>query len=419
LLLLIGVGLAALSYFIARRINLGTIAFLPPLLFMTLVFRDRLDATHHWFSEAAILAAVAVLMDGRSNARVALAGALCGVAACFTQTLGFSVLVALAIFLFWESRRASKLVESMFAKQSLLAGCFAGVVLLVTYRFIQACGLHRFISSTLIFSLRYYSTYPGANSWQGYMAGIGEFLHWRQLPDLFGFLLIHALLPLMYILFFVRYRRDSATQTEQPWERLMLISLVGGFSLLSVVAAPTWARLYYVSLPALIVFAWILKCDGRVGQLFSRSLLAFSTALMAVLPLAKQLHDPAYLDLPVGRTAFLNRNAYDRYLWAASQMRSGDFFFGGLFPDFYFILNLRNPGPVAFITPYEYTRPEEVQALLAGLDQHQVRILLWTPMLDLPSNPQGDHLRPLRRYIRDHYHLSQTFPNYQAWARND
>jgi len=116
---------------------------------------------------------------------------------------------------------------------------------------------------------------------------------------------------------------------------------------------------------------------------------------------------------------FLMLIAYDRYRWAASQTRPSDFFFGGLFPDFYFILKLRNPAPVAFITPYEYTRPEEVHAVLAGLEQHQVKTVLWASALDLSTSPQGDHLSPLRLYIREHYHISRTFPEYEVWSRND
>ena len=159
------------------------------------------------------------------------------------------------------------------------------------------------------------------------------------------------------------------------------------------------------------------------------AVLALAALLLsaAMLPLGAQ--PPAEVNLAQGvrdlasgamsRTAFLNREAYDRYCWAASQTQPSDFFFGGLFPDFYFILQLRNPGPVAFITPYEYTRPEEVQALLAGLEQHHVKTLLWTPALDVPTSSQGDHLPPLRLYIRQHYHVSSTFPEYQVWTRND
>lgn len=418
-LIVLGVSLSYLSYFVAKRIVPGKTALLAPFLFLTLVYRNRLDATHHWFSALATLAALAILVDRRTHLRVALAGAFCGIAACFTQSTGFLVLLAFGLFLYWEARKSSTPAKPLIEKQLLLTTCFAVALAAGTLPSVQAVGWQAFIRSTLVFSLRYYPTLGGANNVHGYMAGLTGFLHWQRIPDLLGFILIHALLPLIYILFFVRDRRDATQHTPQPWDALMLINLVGVFSLLSVAAAPTWARLYYVSLPALILFVWFLRPEGPGGKIFSNLLLGYTTILLVVLPLAKQLHHPVYLDLPTGRTAFLNREAYDRYRWAASQTQPSDFFFGGLFPDFYFILQLRNPGPVAFITPDEYTRPEEVQALLAGLEQHHVKTLLWTPALDVPASSQGDHLPPLRLYIRQHYHVSSTFPEYQVWTRND
>lgn len=418
-LVLLGASLSYLSYFITKRVVPGYTALLAPLLFLTMVFRNRLDATHHWFSALATLAALAVLIDRRTQLRVSLAGALCGIAAAFTQSLGFLALLALGLFLYWEARRFLIPAEEMIKKQLLLAACFAFVLGACILPSIHAVGWRAFIHSTLIFSLRYYPALAGANNFQVYMAGLGGFLHWQRIPDLLGFILIHALLPLIYILFLVRHHRDSSQNTAQPWDALMLINFVGVFSLLSVVAAPTWARLYYVSLPALILFVWFLRPEGPGGQASSRLLLGYTTILLVALPLAKQLHHPSYLNLPTGRVAFLNPDAYDRYRWASSKTQPSDYFFGGLFPDFYFILKLRNPAPVAFVTPYEYTRPEEVQAVLAGLEQHHVKTLLWVPALDLPTNPQGDHLPPLRRYIREHYHVSSTLPEYDVWTRND
>ncbi len=419
MLLLLGVSLTCVAYFLADRIKLGKATFLPPLLFLTLVYRDRLDATHHWYSVLATLAALAVLIDRRTHRRIAVAGALCGLAACFTQSLGLLTLLAFMAFLYWEAKKTSNTDRVWVKKEALLVACVVAVVLMGTGYFIRAAGFDKFIDSTIVFSLRYYPSFQGANTWQGYMIGLPEFLHWQKAPSLLGFLSIHALLPLAYILFFVRYHRDSRKSPGELWDPLMLINLVGLSSLISVAAAPTWARLYYVSLPALILFTWMLESEGRVGRFLCNALYAIAATLMIALPVAKQLHQRTYLDLPTGRTAFLNQDAYARYRWAASETRPGDFFFGGLFPDFYFLLNLRNPGPVPFITPYEYTRPEEVQELLTGLETKQVKIVLWTSALDLPTNPQGDHLGPLRIYIRNHYHLTRSFPEYEVWSRND
>jgi hypothetical protein len=417
MLVLLGLALVWLSYFISKAIDLGKAALLPPLLFLTLVYRDRLDATHHWYSSLAVLAALALAIDLRSPLRVAISGTLCGLAACFTQSLGLMTLLAFAVFLSWEHGKTSTRRRSLILREAVLFGSFAGTVLIVTSYFAWKAGLAKFVYSTFLFNLRYYPSL-GANAGQGYMIGLPGFLHWRQIPSLLGFLLLHALLPFVYLLFLVRYRRQSRRAPEERWDRLMLVNLVGLFSLLSVAAAPTWARLYYVSLPALILFTWMLKFEGRAGRFLSNSLYVLTVILAVASPIAKQLHWHAYLDLPTGRTAFLTRATYERYRWAASQTQASEFFFGGAFPDFYFLLNLRNPGPVPFITPYEYTRPDEVQRVMRGLEMHRVRIVLWTPILDLPDDPQGDHLGPLRAYVRNHYHVAKDFPDYEVWVRD-
>ena len=419
MLLVVGVTLAWLSYRIAVSINLGRFALLPPLLFLTLVYRNRFDATHHWYSTLAIMAGLAVAIEQRSPRRVAIAGALCGLAACFTQSAGLMAFLAFAIFLYWEHRKESTTLRSVIQLEALLTVSSALAVLIVSSYFAWRAGLARFIYCTLVFNLRYYGSFAAGSTWRGYMTGLPGFLYWQRIPGILGFLLVHALLPLVYILFLVRYRRRSRQASGEHWDRLMLINIVGLASLLSVGLAPTWARLYYVSFPALILFVWILKSEGRVGQFLSNALYVFMLVLMAAFPVGKQLHWRAYLDLPSGHLAFLNREAYERYRWAASQTQPADFFFGGFYPDFYFLLDLRNPGPVPFITPYEYTRPGEVHEVIDGLEKHHVQIVLWSFALDLPDNPQGDHLGPLRAYIRNHYRVTRDFPEFEVWVRKD
>ena len=77
---------ALLMTSIALRVMRGWLAILPAILLAGPVLHSSMDPTHHWFSTLAILAAVLTLSKETRNARVALAGAWCGVAICFTQT---------------------------------------------------------------------------------------------------------------------------------------------------------------------------------------------------------------------------------------------------------------------------------------------------------------------------------------------
>lgn len=103
----LGVGMVWVSVVIARKLWRGWPVFLPGLLFLTFAFRTRPDASHHWYSSLASLAATAVLIEKRTPARLAAAGALCGLASWFTQTRGAAAVLGLLVFLWWDERTKS------------------------------------------------------------------------------------------------------------------------------------------------------------------------------------------------------------------------------------------------------------------------------------------------------------------------
>src|ERR1700722_16324773 len=63
---------------VARRFMVGAISALPALLFASFIMHGGFDATHHWFSTIAIMAAMLVFFDGTNWTRAAAVGALCG-----------------------------------------------------------------------------------------------------------------------------------------------------------------------------------------------------------------------------------------------------------------------------------------------------------------------------------------------------
>jgi hypothetical protein len=95
--------LAALAAFlmtlIASRFMRGAINLLPGLLPAGFILLASTDATHHWFRTVAILAALVVIMDGNTLPRIAFAGALCGIAGCFTQSKGAIATAAFVVYL--------------------------------------------------------------------------------------------------------------------------------------------------------------------------------------------------------------------------------------------------------------------------------------------------------------------------------
>jgi hypothetical protein len=114
----------------------------------------------------------------------------------------------------------------------------------------------------------------------------------------------------------------------------------------------------------------------------------------------------AALEFPIGRVACLDRGEAEEFQWFLSQRGSADFLLSD--PVLGFPLGLRNPTPIDFLSRSEFTRPDQVRSVIEGLEAERARWVNWGPYLEIPDGP-GDHLAPLRAYLRAHYHLVNTF----------
>jgi hypothetical protein len=276
-------------------------------------------------------------------------------------------------------------------------------------------GVRQFLYYTVVFVAKYYPS-DEANRWRVYMTGWPS-LHARaNWPDLPAWPLVHFIVPLVYILFFVRYYREAKSRPREPWERLMLVNVTGLCLFLTVASAPTWNRLYTVSPPALIMMVWFLDSPARLERVLRRGLWATALALLLAKPIVTQTRWKAYLDLPTGQTAFFQPVFYEEMAWVGARTHPADYFFGD--QGLCFALRLRDPARIAFVRPNGYTRPEEVQDVILGLEEHRVEFVAWYNGVDDSLEPAGDPLNPLRRYLQDHYRRATIFPNgYSIWER--
>lgn len=419
-LVVLGLGLAWLILDISTKVIPGSAAFLPALLFLAGPYWLFLDATHHWFSTLLVMAAVAFVIEDRSPWRLAGAGAMCGLASFFTQIKGSTALLGLAAFVLWEQWQKKPNRRSAVRQVVLLVSAFAGAVAIPSIYFVAKAGLRRFLYCTIEFGIKYYPS-EWSNNLRVYMTNPP--LGWRWyagIPNLAIFALIHGLLPLVFVVFLFRYRR-MRTESSQPWRPLLLLNTVGLFLFLGVAGAPAATRLYAISPPALILFVWLLTCTAR----YRKALIGCLGASVFLIALADcrsmQAPQHLYLDLPVGRSACFHRALCNQYEWILRRTQPGDYFLGGSRPDFYFLLSLRDPAPIPFLTTTDYVRPEQVSETIDSLERHKVRYVLWTPNLDLqdPRDRGGDHLGPLREYLSAHYSVVKTFPGGdQVWQRS-
>ena len=419
LLLLFGVALAWLSTVISKQLMTGASAFLPGALYLTFAFGNALDATHHWFSILLVVAALALLMEERTLKRVAGAGALCGLATCFTQSRGALAVLAMALFLVWEWRTAKRSRSWLARREVCLFAAFVAVGVPFVAYFIWKAGMKSFVDCTFGFPLRYYAAF-NRNNLGVYMVDAPDLPWPLEAPALGIWLFVHALLPLVYLLFLARQAREGKQRPEEPWDRLMLLNFVALSLFLAVAPAPNWFKVSSAALPALILLVWFARSGGRFARAVRLLLWLAALSVALVKPVTAQTGWRGALETPVGRVALLEPDRFLKARWLLSRTRPGDFFLEAGDTDLYFLLDLQNPATVSFLTPADYTRPEQVENVPDALERRRVRFVLWPVWLDLPEDSRraGDHVGPLRAYLRSAYHVVQTFPDGdQVWER--
>jgi hypothetical protein len=421
-LLILGLGLAWLILFISRKVIVGSAAFLPSLLFLVFVYWSWLDPSHHWFSTLLVMAAVALVIRERSSPRLAGAGAICGLASFFTQVKGVTALLGLAVFILWEQWQRGASWRPTLRRVMWLFTPFIGALAVPSAYFLQKAGLRRFLYCTIEFGIKYYPS-EWSNNLRVYMT-TAPYLGSRwytAIPKLGVFVFIHGLLPLVFVVFLLHYRRNRA-QPSKPWDSLILLNTVGLFLFMGVAPAPAATRLYAISPPALIMLVWLLSSTSRPKKALLGCLWASVLVMAAAECWTRQTQWRVYLDLSTGRCACFYRSLCGEYEWILRRTRPGDYFLRASWPDFYYLLNLRNPATVPFLTTTDYLRPEQVRETIEGLERRRVRYILWSPTLDIqdPRDRGGDHLGPLRSYLSSHYGVVKTFADGdQVWQRNE
>jgi hypothetical protein len=415
-LVVLGLGLTWLCVFISRKVLNGLTAYLPALLFLVLAFDSDLDASHHWFSVIAVITACALILQERSLARVAGAGALCAVASFFTQARGGLALVGFAFFLWWDHRKRPQQGDSLLWSEGALAAVFAAVTVVLNSYFVWKVGLTRFLWSTVTFGIKYYPAEKQMNSLQAYMAVVPTLANWRHVPDP-GWVFIHALVPLIYLLFFARCWREFRKRPEQPWSQLMLVNLVGFFLFVGVAPAPVYWRLCVVALQGFIILAWFLRPPAKLHTLIRQALWVAAVAAMLGIVVHQQTRWRAVLDTPTGRAAFFDPADFERYQWLGLHTHPSEPFFD-CSGQSYFLLGLRSPAAVSFLTDSDYLRPEQAHDVEQSLERNRVPVVEWCTNLDFGVRPD-DHLGPLREYLHANYHPAGAPENsMQALIRN-
>lgn len=411
--LILGVAFSWLCFQLAKRFMEQSMALLAALLCLILIYSDRLDATHHWFSLLAGLFAVKVLMLERTTFRVAIAGILLGIGSFFTQSAGVAGVLAVLVSLAWEHFSARKPWRTTLKQQLLLVLVFSLTWSVLSAPFIVAAGWKQFWYLQVIYPANYV-VYKHEFLFPGLVAPTT----WRALPEpahrLFIYILIVTVCPLV-LLDCWRKRRVSPHGMQ-----LVLLSMMGLSLFLEIATRMNWNRVYAVATPAMILFVWFV---GRTGKVRPYAIAALWTILVCVAAMqtrSRRHLTLAVADLPAGKAA-LSFEEFEEFSWLKQHTKPGDPFFQGSWLNIYAPLELHSPVFVDGLWPSDRTRPEDVALTIQQVEQARLKYILWIPRWSTPepSDPPGqDHLGPFRAYLTSHYARVHVFSNQdEVWER--
>ena len=389
---------------IGAKILRGPLVLLPGALFLVFDLSGAHDLTHHWFSTLAALVAVNVLMGGEGLVRVAWAGVFCALAILLTQTQGALVFIAMLLYLVWSTRSADE-ANTTQARLAAFVLSYAAVVAGVLGYYVGKAGFHLVFFDLVEFAPRFLSgdvnsprTYLHQFPWIGSPGDA-----FRAIPYVF----IYAVVPYVY---FAGLYRLWRTRTEAPQglrRHLMLLHLVGLALFLSIASGPRFFRLCTVAPPAILVCVWLCSGVTRAMKMI-RGVLYTSVAVFAVvLSLHRVTQWHGVLDLPIGRTAFVDRLQFNEFRWLVEHTQPHEPFFNKTALSLY--LALDTPVEVEFINEDGFTRPEQVRDVLAWLEEHRARFIVMHAK-DGRDRTALSSSAPFRRYVQENYRLIQVFP---------
>lgn len=398
----VGVGLTTFLVItsIAVRIFQGPMILLPGCLFLIFDFSSASDLTHHWYSTLAALAATSLLIRGTGLGRSVGAAWLCALSVLFTQTQGGLVFVAILIYLLWWSRRKNEWLPLV-----AFVLIFAAIVSTVLGYYVYRSGLHAITFDLIEFPVKFLSS-GDVNSPRTYLR---QFPALHSPSDLFRtipYLFIYALVPYAYLFGLYKLWINRRRLAPEVRGSLILLHLVGIALFLAVASGPRFFRLSTVAPPAILIFVWLLRGEARAPKI-SRNLLWVATAVFAVaLPVRRQMEWHGVLDLPIGRTAFLSRQDYQEFQWMAQHTHPGDRFFNKTALSLF--LELDTPTQVELINDEDFTRPEQVAAVMDWFKQRPAKFIVMYPKGARYSSASNSE--PFRRYVESNDRIAHTFP---------
>lgn len=409
--LVVGISLCWLCFRVARSIMRPGQAALAAALFTIFFYGKMLNGTHHAFSMLAVMAALAVVVEGNTATRFAFAGVFLGAASFFTQTAGAFVALGIAAYLIRDGFRKGTAASMWLKPQALLWLPLGLTWLALSGYFIATAGLRQL----LYFQITHVRHYM-VSGHDGLSLGFSEALTWIGQPSGAEHLLVYAALPCVYAYSLWKCRGGSGPREPEPAEagRIVPLAMAGVATFVEVAQHPSWLRVYYTLIPGVILFVWILA--QRIGRWQKYAVPLLAMGLLGIASYQTWFRHRAQFelaDLPAGRIATTPLNA-ERLTWLARHTTPGQFFFQAGWPGVYLPLGLRNPVFLDELDTSYQIPPDYIQLSIQQLEAKRVQYVLWTPRLESPAYP----FAPVHELLVKRYHRVWTFSDGdEVWQR--
>jgi len=406
--MVLGLVFCLLCWRVSRSIMSRSQAALATALFLVSDYGKLTNATHHWFSVLAVMGAVAVLLKGSSLPRIALAGALLGVASFFTQTRGPVAALGIAVWLLLERSRTGESWTGNLKRQTLLFASLAATWFALSGYYIATVGLQRLWYFQVTYVRRYmvsgWSVLP-SGSLRGFLGlPSSEWVQW---------LFAYVVLPGVYLACVWKYWRIARDGSADNATRIALLTLVGIAMFVEVGLSPNWFRLYCVALPAVVLLVWLVGDSSGLAR-YSPPVLWMVIAVLAAHQTWRRHVDLSVIrELPAGRVAMRPLDA-ERLTWLAARTKPDQFILQVGWPGVYLPLSLRNP---LFLEDANSTGGNQLgfeELSIGQLESKPVQYVLWPSRL---PDPQVS-LRAFHDFLENHYRKVWTFSDQsEVWQR--
>ncbi len=434
-ILFLNLALIWLTLYFSRQLLSGWIIYLAPAVLM--IFGLRLffvDGSYRLFSIIPALASVAVLMRSRTSGALALAGGLCGLSSFFVQTRGITALAGIGLYLFWEyfrTPRNERRFKSLARPWLILGLSFCVTVAATQAYFAVSAGFDNYYFSLVTFVREYYSSDPLSNE-SAFLADVPSLSQLLTIyspvsaisrfvrisaPTLFFYLVV----PWSYIAF-LAYRWRRKANIEEPADRRLILLCFVGLTMAAGISAPSGFRLSHVSIPAIVIIVCLIA-RTRYTKFAPIALLACGLLGVAY-TIQRQTVSKYYLDMPGGRAAFFSELVFNRYAWIGKHTTSGDRFYEGHHPSFYFPFQLKNPTPMYLLRNNDYTPQFQVDSVLRSLQAAPPEYIAWPKKWSKPASERSaaDHLEELWQFLQANYESVFVFekpPDYTPNSEGD